>query len=238
MNALTVVEITLPDLRKPTAMPSLPAWLVSQRATLKANLQIQGERFKDVLTLPPDLLPTEPQRAAIERHLVSLNSSLRETPENGTDWATETLTTISKMLMVLGGTKASELAGEAKAEAYMVALEDVPSWAVVATSRRWYRSGCGNDENGRPYDYRFMPDPAAMRRLSVIESHRARGQITELQKVLDAVPYRDCSAELERGRLAMRGLHKTMEDKGDIAALTFNQAIEIGVKVESPEVSA
>lgn len=236
MNALVKIEpIPLPDLRKPTATPLLPAWLISQRATIGTNLQIQGDRFQDAMTLPAARMPTEAQRAAINRHLANLNSCLQETPENGTNWVAETLTTITKMLTVLGGMKASELAAEAKAEAYMVALEDVPSWAVVATSRRWYRGGCGNDENGRPYDYRFMPDPAAMRRLSIVESYRARGQIRELQEVLDAVPFRDCSAELERGRLAMRGLHTTMAEGGDVEALNFADAVSLGAKVEATE---
>jgi hypothetical protein len=235
---VTIEPIPLPDLRKPMARPSLPAWLVSQRATIATNLQIQGDRFEDMLTPPPALMPTEAQRQVIERHLANLNSCLQETPENGAEWAAETLTTITKMLTVLGGAKASELAAEAKAEAYMAALEDVPSWAVVATSRRWYRGGCGNDENGRPHDYRFMPDPASMRRISVFESYRARGQIKELREVLDAVPYRDCSEELERGRLAMRGLHKTMVDKGNLGALMFAKAVEIGTAIEHPDAGA
>lgn len=159
MTALTTLDPLLPDLRKPTAMPSLPAWLASQKSALAPNLQITPAGFRDVMTLPAHLMPTASQRQTIEAHLASLRSSLAQTPENSEGFAAETLTAVTKMMLALGGQKASESAVEAKAEAYSVALEDVPSWAVVAVQRRWYRSDCGKDEHGRPYDYRFMPEP-------------------------------------------------------------------------------
>jgi hypothetical protein len=67
---------------------------------------------------------------------------------------------------------------------------------VVAVQRRWYRSDCGKDEHGRPYDYRFMPDPAALRRLTISETFRVRNRVTELDRILNAVPYADCTKEL------------------------------------------
>lgn len=235
MNALVKFEpLPLPDLRKPTAMPSLPAWAATQRAALAVNLQLvmqDGQsRFADVMTLPPTLLPSDQQRAEISRHCSNLLETLNETPERDDRFAAETLTAVTKMLSVLGGAKASELAAEAKAEAYMDALEDIPAWAVVAVSKRWYRGDCGNDEHGRPYDYRWMPDPATMRRLSLSDTFRIRNRVREFTELLDARPYVDCSADLERGRLAMSGLHKTMKDGGDVAALTFESAIKIGAR--------
>lgn len=174
------------------------------------------------------------QRQAIEQHCRALKATLEETPENGDEWATETMTVVTKMQLVLSSMKASELAGEAKAEAYMDALEDLPSWAVVAVRRRWNRGQCGNDEQGKPYDHKWMPDPATMRRLVVSETFRVRNQITELEQVLLAKPYRDCTAELEAGRAAWDGLRIVMKsnDPADIENLSFARAVEVGRQTE------
>ena len=229
MNALVKIEpIQIPDLRKPTAMPSWPGWLVTQRAAAKVNLQPNGAHFADVMTLPPNLMPTEEQRAAIQDHRANLLSCLSQTPENDDRCGAETMATITKMMLTLGGTKASADSTEAKAEAYEIALEDLPSWAVVAVQRRWYRSDCGKDENGRPYDYRFMPDPAALRRLVISETFRVRNRVTELDRILDAVPYADCTKDLERGRAAWDGLRLAMKNPETLGDLTFEQAIEKG----------
>lgn len=237
MRALAKLEpIQLPDLRKPTATPSLPAWLASQRDTLKTNLQLVEGSFREVLTLPANRMPSSDQMMAIADYVDNLSSCLTQTPENGGEWAAETLSTITSMMSVLGGHKASELAAEAKGDAYMVALEDVPSWAVVAASRRWYRSACGNDPRGNPYDYRFMPDPATMRRLGMVETFRVRNQIDDMRMIASAVEFKDCTAELERGRLAMKGLAQ-VQRTGDMTALgslTYGQAIELGAKAEKP----
>ena len=239
MRAIAVIEpIQIPDLRKPTAMPSWPEWLVTQRAAARPNLQPHGERFADVMTLPPNLMPTNDQRAAIESHRASLLSCLQETPESDDRYLAETMATVAKMLLTLGGSKASADSTEAKAEAYEIALGDQPSWAVVAIQRRWYRSDCGKDEHGRPYDYRFMPDPAALRRLAISETFRVRNRVAELDRILNAVPYADCTKELERGRLAMQGLSKTMAANGDIGALTFGKAMEIGGTAPMPQFEA
>jgi hypothetical protein len=125
MRALTVIEpIQIPDLRKPTAMPSWPAWLVTQRAAARSTCSRTGNGFADVMTLPPNLMPTDEQRAAIESHRASLLSCLEQTPENDDQFGAETMATITKMLLTLGGTKASADSTEAKAEAYEIALGD------------------------------------------------------------------------------------------------------------------
>lgn len=234
MNALVPLEpIPLPDLRKPTGMPSLPGWLATQRAALAENLQITTDTtgkpvFRDLVTLPAPLLPNDTQRAMIVGHCSSLRQTLNETPENGQEWAAETMTAITKMMLVLGSQKASELAGEAKAEAYMVALEDMPAWAVVSSAKRWYRGQCGNDENGHPYDYRWMPDPATMRRLASLETYRVLSRIKELEVVLYAVPFVDCSSQLEKGRAAWDGLRISLKSPDTLESLTFDKAAEIG----------
>lgn len=238
MNALVKLEpIPLPDLRKPTAMPSLPVWLATQHAALATNLQLAldptgRQVFADRTTLPASIMPSETQRLEIARHCSILEQTLHETPENGDKWAQETMATVTKMLLVLGGAKASELAAEAKAEAYNEALEDIPAWSVVATAKRWYRGDCGKDEHGQPYDYRFMPDPATVRRLALSDTFRVRNRIAELDRVLMAVPLVDCSADLKRGRAAWDGLRMTMKDPEALKGLTFEKAVELGSATE------
>ncbi len=229
MRALTVIEpIQIPDLRKPTAMPSWPAWLVSQKDAVAVNLQIHGTGFADVMTLPENLLPTQEQRTAIESHRRGLLSLLLEIPENDEQFRPEMMATVTKMLLTLGGNKATVDSTDAKAEAYEIALEDVPSWSVVAVQKRWYRSDCGKDEHGRPYDYRFMPDPASMRRLAISETFRVRNRVAELDNVLGAVLRIDCSEQLKRGRAAWDGLRMMASNVEGLKSLTFEKAAELG----------
>jgi hypothetical protein len=224
----TTDEIPLPDLRKPMDLPSLPVWLDMQHAALATELQPTEKGFRDVLTLPPARMPSATQREIIEDHLNSLHSCLNQTPENDSERAKETFVTLTKMMMVLGGAKASEEAAEAKVEIYMQALEGIPSWATEAAARRWYRGNCGRDERREPYAYKFMPDPASLCRIARIEAHRVRARIKDLEEVLSAVPYVDCSADLERGRHAMNGLWKTFANGKAVKGLTFEASIQIG----------
>lgn len=231
MNELVKVEpIALPDLAR-GKMPSLPAWLDTQKGALATNLQ--GDRqtgFQDVLTLPEGLLPTPAQRESIKNHLRSLHSFMRQTPENSDEAGKETLATVTKLLMVLAGHKSSDLEAEAKADAYMGALEDIPSWSVVAASRAWYRGQCGKDESGNPFDYRWPPDPANLRMLAVRQYAPITTRIWELERVLAARPYVDCSAELLEGKQAYRGLLKVLGERDFEKAkgLTIETAAEIG----------
>lgn len=133
------------------------------------------------------------------------------------------------MLLVLGGTKATAESTEAKADAYEASLEDLPSWAVEAAARRWYRGDCGKDKSGQPYDYRFMPDPATLRQLAEREVFKLKGHIIGLEKVLLAKPYVDCSEALKRGQQAMAGFWKTYTQGPDaLRELTFERAVELG----------
>lgn len=81
------------------------------------------------------------------------------TPDHDQRYSAVTLTAVSKMIMALGGKKFSDLTGEAKGEAYMAALNDVPCWAVEEARRKWYRG-----EFEKEYDYSFPPAPAILRK--------------------------------------------------------------------------
>src|SRR6185437_5498025 len=103
-------------------------------------------------------------------------------------------------------------------------------WAVKAGCRRWYRRDCGNDENGKPYDYRWVPDPGTLRRVAHGEAWQVKQRIRDLEKVLGAREHIDCREQLERGKLALAGLNTALKagNLSDAGRMTFEQAIERG----------
>jgi hypothetical protein len=104
------------------------------------------------------------------------------TPAKNQKFASVALAATSRMALALGGRRLGDLVGEAKGEAYMLALDDVPCWAVSIVERKWYRGECGKD-----YDYSFPPAPAIFRELAREEQYAIRWKRTQLQRMLEAV---------------------------------------------------
>ena len=117
------------------------------------------------------------------------------------------LAVLTNMMMVLPSVMQNELSAEARGEAFMAALDDIPVWSVQAAIRKWYRGDCGSDERGRCYDYHWSPAPAELRRIAFAEMWRIKSRSQSLRRLLSAVPrieYGDehCRAMRERlGRL-------------------------------------
>lgn len=124
-------------------------------------------------------------------HIATLAPRLDETPEKGEVWAKATIVLVTKMLMVLPAAQSSSEAMEARAEAYMVALEDIPAWAVEAAVRGWYRS-----EYGTGYNYRWAPVPAELRAVAFLEAWKVKERIRDLSRVLEAKPLFESRADL------------------------------------------
>jgi hypothetical protein len=103
------------------------------------------------------------------------------TPDQNQRFFAVTLTAVSKMIMALGGKKLSDLAGEAKGEAYMAALTDVPCWAVEEAVRKWYRG-----EFDKVYDYSFPPAPAILRKHARDGQYMLRYRGQRLRNLLQA----------------------------------------------------
>lgn len=103
------------------------------------------------------------------------------TPEADFQHGEQTVTTISKMMLTLPGREAGDLAAEAKSEAYMAALDDVPCWAVQEAMRKWYRG-----EYGSKYDYRWQPAPATLREVAMMETCRVQSVRKNLARLLEA----------------------------------------------------
>lgn len=236
-TALTTLDpIAAPSLRKPGALPSLPEWNVRLLNAVRPEVQLtlDGTTFEkqEVLVLPKALMPNEEQRKAIQQHADILRSCLSQTPQQHIDFETRTATAVAKLLLVLSGERKSELAEQARSEVYLDVLEDVPYWAVDEAVRRWFRHECGLDELDRPYDYKWAPDPGALRRIARDVFFEFKARITQMQLILNAREYVDCSKELKRGRQAHQGLKIAM-GLGTAADITFEEAIELGSQVES-----
>jgi len=240
MTALAKLEpIKPPSERRPATIPKLPAWAESLHAAVRSEPQLvlnkQGqETFRDVMVLPPAMMPTEDQRREIENHIASLRYYLHQTPENTDEAETAMAMAITKLLAVLPSARRSEIGTDIRNDAYLDVLDDVPHWAVENAIRRWHRHSCGTDERGRPHDYKWAPDPGTLRVLAMDDVRSMLNRIDQVGVPLKAVEYVDCSDALERGRLAMRGLHKAMKDKGDLGALTFDKAVALGGQTEAP----
>lgn len=155
----------------------------------------------------------------------SVGSLLDQTPAKSGEWEKATLVIVTRMLLALASHKNSEASADAKAEAYMAALDDVPWWGVDAAVRAWYRGECGSE-----HDYRWSPDPATLRDLSKREAFKISARVSEFQTLLEAKPFVDCSVELERGQAAYAGLMSVQDAKAK-RALTFEDAITLGRKV-------
>lgn len=130
------------------------------------------------------------QKVLVERHVAGLTAALAMTPEQSQEHAETTMLAVSKMMLVLAGKESGDFVGEAKGEAYMDALEDVPSWAVREAMRKWHRGECGPR-----HDYRWQPGPSVLRDLAMIEVYRVMATKRKLSDLLVAEPLLEFSDE-------------------------------------------
>jgi hypothetical protein len=90
---------------------------------------------------------------------------------------------VAQMLMAYPMAGGSEESGRARAGAYLVALDDIPPWAINEAIRRWHRGeGGGNGSN-----HRFAPAPAELRFAAMQILQPAKQTIAHLEAVLSAL---------------------------------------------------
>lgn len=231
---LALIEpINLPDPRRPATMPSLPAWLERCSAAVKLELQpTEGSgKFKEVQTLPAELMPTAEQRRAMQEHVDSLRSYLAETAAESVEAESRIAAVVANLMLVLPMSRKSDSGQEATSEVYLDVLDDVPWWAVKAAARRWHRHDCGKDERGEPYDYRWVPNPGTLRRVAMEETWEVRRRIKHIDRMLQVRQYVDCTQQFEDAKAAIIGLNLALKD-GTAANLTFHQAMRRGLLEE------
>jgi hypothetical protein len=117
----------------------------------------------------------------IQQHVGALSKLVEVTPANSADCEAEILVIVTKLLLALPAAKSTEQGNEAKGEAYLAALDDVPSWAVQEAIRKWYRG-----EHGPKFDYRWAPAPADLRRLACYEAAKIHARMRALHRLCEA----------------------------------------------------
>jgi hypothetical protein len=182
---LTTIElIPLPDVRRVGKLCSLPQWVEERLGALKSEPQPDATgKHRMVPVLPMALILGRDHKSLIEHHVSALERTLAMTPTENPKCAEVTMIAVSKMGMVLAGRESGEYAAEARGEAYMDALDDVPSWAVQEAIRKWHRA-----EYGPKHDYKWQPVPATLRELAQIEVYRVRSTLRRLGELMSAVP--------------------------------------------------
>jgi hypothetical protein len=206
-DEMAPATIQLPDLRREVQMPSMPAWLASLVASVKTEMQPDPVTGKHRMTptLPASSSLDTAQRELIELHVAELERLCGGCPCNDPDSAMETLKLLRHMMRVLASTTPNEASAEARGEAFMMALDDVPTWAVAAALRRWYRGDGGKDARGQPRDCHWCPAPADLRAIALVELWPVKERIARLRDLQRAEPLIEFSDEhcaAMRARLA------------------------------------
>jgi hypothetical protein len=124
---------------------------------------------------------TADERARIGAKVAELRSISES--DDSTENQKSRLGILATMLMAYPMAGGSEETGRARAGAYLLALDDVPPWAINVAVRRWHRGeGGGNGAN-----YRFAPAPAELRGAAMQVLQPAKQTIAHLTSVLNAL---------------------------------------------------
>jgi hypothetical protein len=184
-------QIPMPDVRRPELMQSLPEWVALRLASLQeeATRAPNTKTTRTVTTIAPNLILNQAQREAIEDHMRALNKLNGPTPIDNANAEAATLVCLTKMMLTLPAAKQNEESAEARGEAYMIALDDLPPWTVQAAIRRWYRGDVGKNPDGTPqFDCHWAPQPSDLRTLASAELWRVQWLSRKLAAVLAAEP--------------------------------------------------
>lgn len=135
--------------------------------------------------------PTEADRREIEARIAALDASLNQRNVD------RIVSVVVEMLSAFPSREITEETGKMRVRAFVVALEDVPPWAVIAGRRAWLRGeidGCNTS---------FAPTPPQLRSASMKEFFKVAGQRRDLSLLLRAEVIPDRSPE-DREAMAER----------------------------------
>jgi hypothetical protein len=219
---LLVERIPVPDVRQPMLTPSLPVWIVSRLASLSREEQRDDKtgRYQMVDILPPSSILTLSQRDEVERYIASVNELCEHTPENSANAQRETLEAVKQLMLTIEMPGQTVTSVEARTMAFMVALGDVPSWAVVSAVLAWARGGWGTDSRGEPFNYRWCPAQAELRTAAMRAMWPLKETIAKLQRLLKAKPAMVFDeGHCERMREKFEGLVRELKAKNALDSL-------------------
>lgn len=163
------------DLQALISSPELLAWRRISLGTIQHPGMSVRKYLSGGLTLSTD------ERARISGRVAELQGICES--DDGTENRKVRLGLIGSMLMAYPTSGGSEEAGRARAGAYLVALDDVPPWAIAEAVRRWHRGEGGFSGS----NYRFAPAPAELRFAAMHILQPAKQAISHLNSILSAL---------------------------------------------------
>lgn len=131
----------------------------------------------------------------MSRHIDQIDILCAQTPENSEEAEKAVMVILAKLQMALPHQANGETGAEAKGEAYLAAIEDLPYWALAAAVRGWYRGTSEAKDQKQPHDFRWCPAPATLAWLARAEMHKLAGRATALRRVVNAIPCPEYSDE-------------------------------------------
>lgn len=201
--------------------------------TDKPILPAVPHQLPTTISLPPSLERLLEQ-AEISGQTVILRRSLTEAEQltlsqiasdaerwgNGKADITRSLQQVAKIVSAYPASNLSDAVLEARSEAYMAALEDVPTWAVGAAGKRWARGevGCLGDK----INLSFPPSPPQLRLLALDEVAKVRAVAVRCRRLQSAKVRKEIDPE-QRKR-AIERLYEVFPPKGSAvpAAMTMD----------------
>jgi len=205
MSGLVKLEtVRRVDPANPMVSLSLPAWLQSSLSGLTAgSIEVtreDGVKARMVVpTIVRSLSPSTSMRAAIERRAGELAAALVAIDTDAM------ATSLADMLLGFTMQGLGDSGHEGRARSYMMALDDLPAWAVADACRRWLRK-----EAGPEFNYAFAPTPPILRGLAETSRLRVAVQLSQLRKLLDAHVIDDPPTYTEEHKVEMLAKLQTL----------------------------
>lgn len=106
-------------------------------------------------------------------------------PSNSVDEEKEKLAALTKMFLAKPSAGITDLGAASRAESYMMALDDIPSWAILDAIKKWHR---GDVKGVSEEDLRWAPDTAVLRRIALDQMKPYLERAHELKLVIESKP--------------------------------------------------
>jgi hypothetical protein len=145
-------------------------------------------KWSEVYTLPANLRLTEIERDAIGVHVVELKELLAQTPIGDAEVEQSALRSLALLFNTLPAQgQNDEAAAELRGEAYLLALDDLPGWAIRSAVMRWLRGDCAEVAPAEtPFSFKWQPAPGELRRVAYHEMFKVKARMMELQRICEA----------------------------------------------------
>lgn len=165
-----------------TDKPNLPA--VPHQLPTTISLPRSLEQLLEQSTMEGQSLVLPRILTEEERSILSQTSADAERWGNAKADITKSLQHVAMIASAYPAANLSVTALEARSEAYMVALEDVPTWAVGAAGKRWARGevACLGDK----VNLSFPPSPPQLRILALDEVAKVRAVGVRCRRLMSA----------------------------------------------------